>query len=531
MSVELGLALVALAIVSFAFSAFQSRSSAGGGSDSPVHLLLIRALRENGHRLFARIPGLINDTKCGALPLYTHWLLSFVPKSELVRAERYLNPLVNAVHVLVVGVALSLAAPVNSMSPATLIGIVALFALTPQLFHVLSARNFGFSARGIGLLLLTLFFFALYAVEADPRSIPAWAGLVAVSWLVWGFSTFGAQALCLTTLVLLAMGHWFAPVGALLGLVPFIALHPRYSLSYLGYTGRFIAAYRTELAEVYILARRPSIWRDLVRDIWVRLRRDTTAGLRYAYENSVVIAVVLTPVTLIAALSAILGWNASAGPLVGYAGHVALAGTVAAVATSFRPTRFLGEPERYLEAVTPWGSIAGGAAILGWAGLPGLGAVVALFTVLVAVQMVGVRMLARRMGGSKDDLAEVVSAIDRKLGREARVASNNEQLTKLLMRNEWRFSCFLVVGQTYWGMAAGKAFSVFPNVTPEACEHVASEGRINALLLDRSLYENVFSRPPAGLQSIEKGFENDRFILLFLTWLEGEPSAGRLAAG
>ena len=529
MSVVAALAIVGIAIISFAFSALQSRLSAGIGSDSPVHLLLIRGLRENGHRLFHKIPGLVNDTKCGAFPLYSHWVLSFLPKPGLVQAERYLNPLVNAVHVFVVGGALSLTLAGGSASSATIIGIVALFALTPQLYHVLSARNFGFSARGIGLLLLTLVFFAAYAVEADPRSIPAWAGLVASSWLVWGFSTFGAQSLCLTSVILLATGHWSASVGAILGLIPFIAVHPRYSLSYLKYTGRFIATYRTELAAVYILARRPSIWRDLVHDIWVGLRRDTIAGLRYAYENSVVIAVALTPVTLIAALSAIVGWNASAHPLMGYAADVALAGTVAAFATSFRPTRFLGEPERYLEAVTPWGAIAGGAAIIGWIGGSGLGVVVALFAVLVAGQMFGVRMLARRMGGSKANLTEVSSAIELRLGRDARVCSNNEQMTKLLMRNEWRFACFLVVGQTYCGMTPKEAFSVVPNLTREACEHIASEARINALLLDRLLYEDVFVQRPTDLVSIETGFQNDRFTLLFLTWRENEPFAGAVA--
>lgn len=531
MSIETTLAIVGIAIISFAFSALQSRLSAGIGSDSPVHLLLIRALRENGHRLFDRIPGLINDTKCGAFPLYSHWMLSFLPKSGLISAERYLNPLVNAVHVLVMGVALSLILGTGPASSATIVGMVALFALTPQLFHVLSARNFGFSSRGIGLLLLTLFFFAAYAVEADLRSIPAWAGLVAAAWLIWGFSTFGAQALCLTSLILLATGHWCASIGAVLGLVFFIVLHPRYSLAYLKYTGRYIASYRTELAEVYILARRHSIWRDLVRDIWIRIRQDTIAGLRYAYENSVIIAVALTPLTLIAAMSAILGWNAAAHPLIDYAADVALAGAVAFFATSFRPTRFLGEPERYLEAVTPWGAVAGGAAIIGWIGLPGLWAVVALFAAFVVIQMFGVRMLVSRMGGSRDDLAEVSSVIDRRLGSRARVGSNNEQLTKLLMRNAWQFSCLLVVGQTYWGLTPKETFSIVPNLTPETCEHIASEGRVNALLLDRSLYETLFARPPADLESIETGFENERFRLLFLTWREDVPFDGSLASG
>lgn len=529
MPAETALAIAGIALVSFGFSALQSRLSAGLGSDSPVHLLLIRGLRENGHRLFARIPGLINDMKCGALPLYTHWMLSFLPKESLVHAERFLNPLVNASHVLVVGVAVCLLLAGSASTWVTL-GMVALFALTPQLFHVLSARNFGFSARGIGLLLLTMFFLAGYLVETDPQSVPAWVAMVTASWLVWGFSTFGAQALCLTSLVMLATGHWHLPAGALGGLVLFVLVHRRYSGAYLEYTARYIATYRAELAAVYILARRYSIWRDLVHDIWSKLRQNRLAGLRYAYENSVIIAFALTPLTLIAALSALFGWSALAHPLIGYACDVALAGTVVALATSFRPTRFLGEPERYLEAVAPWAAIGGGAAIASWAGLAGMGAVIALFLSMVVVQLWGVRILVRSVGGSKENLVDVSAAIDRKFGRNARVCSNNEQLTKLLMRNEWRFSCFLVVGQPYWGLRPAEAFSNFPDVAPKACEHIVRMGRINALLLDRSLYDHVFVNPPAELESVETGLENEKFRLLFLTWRDAVPAVQAAAA-
>ena len=46
------------------------------GSDHPVHVFLTRRIRKNGFRLFVRIPDLLNDCYCAAVPLYIHWIIA-----------------------------------------------------------------------------------------------------------------------------------------------------------------------------------------------------------------------------------------------------------------------------------------------------------------------------------------------------------------------------------------------------------------------------------------------------------------------
>ena len=68
------------------------------------------------------------------------------------------------------------------------------FALTPQFFHSLSARNFGLSARGIGLLFLTAFLACVAQTALSPVPEFWWVLTIIFGWFVWGFSTFAIQA-------------------------------------------------------------------------------------------------------------------------------------------------------------------------------------------------------------------------------------------------------------------------------------------------------------------------------------------------
>ena len=165
--------------------------------------------------------------------------------------------MVNSLHVGLIGGHRDL--HLSSGGPAAdFAGIAAcLFALTPQFYHALSARNFGLSARGIGLLLLTAFFVAAYCVEALNMPAVSWPALALLGWLVWGFSTFAQQALCILSVLLFLLTGRFVPLaGAVLGLGLFIALHPSYSIGYLRHTFAFIRTYAKELAPIYILQRR-----------------------------------------------------------------------------------------------------------------------------------------------------------------------------------------------------------------------------------------------------------------------------------
>lgn len=516
--------LVAIAaFVSFGLSFAQARINARHGTDHAVHTFLIRRIRENGYRLFVRIPRLLNEAYIGALPLYLHWLFSHIPLRAARAAETLLNPIANAIHVaLVAGIALAFGSawgPSGAALPAVL------FALTPQFYHALSARNFGLSARSIGLLLLTVALFSAWWVESHPEALAAWLMLVAACWLIWAFSTFAAQALVILSVLLgLLWGHFAPAAGTALGLMLFVALHPTYSIGYLHHTLRFIRAYAIELAPVYVLARRPSLWRDLVRDIWLRFRGGWAAGFRYAYENGLLIAVVLNPLLMVVTLAAISGAPSLDGPI-RYAAEVALCGAIAMVFTSFRATRFLGEPERYIEAVSPWIALAGSAVLaqaLGPAAVWGLAAI--LLSVDLA-QIHASRLLSRHLAAKPVDLDSAAAALVARWGSAVRCAGNNEQYQKLLLAHDWRFSYCIAAGHGYCGMTMSEAFEPFPFLRRAALERIVRAYRINSVVLDRTRYETIFADPPPELTAMRVLHESAGLRVLALEWRGGEDPA------
>lgn len=514
--------LIALTAVTLAFclAGIQSFIGAKVGTDHPVHAFLIRGIRENRHRLFIRIPNLLNTAHCAALPLYVHWLLAFFRPAATFWAERLLNPAINAVHTVIFASLAFATATAQGETPGYVATTTLLFALTPQFYHALSARNFGLSARGTGLMLLTLFLLACHGVDAMRNPAPFWLLLVASSWLIWSFSTFTQQALCIFSLLLLLItGRATALSGLALGLIVFVAVHPRYSLSYLRHTLRFIRAYATELAPIYILKRHHSLWRDLVWDIWLRFRQGPRSAVLYAYENTFVIIVLLNPL-LVVALWAKLSQSLPASGLVSFAGTVSLVGAVAVLLTSFRFSRFLGEPERYAEAVTPWAVLAGGHAIAAAWGTTALAALALAFALLDALQLLASKMLQRHINAKGLKIGEIAACVNATAaGEEVRFCSNNEQITKLAMQNPWQFSYFIAVGQDYCGMRATEAFTTFPHLRRDACERVVAAYRITACVLDRSLYEDIFADGlPAGLTSIEQIHQTDVIRVLRLHW-------------
>lgn len=515
---QYGLLSLAIAGCAFALAALQSLMGASVGTDHPVHAFLIRAIRNNHRRFFVRIPRLLNEAYCAALPLYIHWLLSYFRSSAMHWAERLLNPTVNALHVLVFSAIAAWAASRLGLDSSHAVATTGLFALTPQFFHALSARNFGLSARGTGLLLLSIFLFSVYWVEASQDPMLGWAVLIASACMIWAFSTFGAQALVIISVLLLIVSGRLTPlIGTALGLLAFIAIHPRYSFGYLRHTLRFIKTYATQLAPIYILNRRYSIWRDLVWDIWVSVKASPRKGFRYAYENSVLITVFLNPLL---ALALIGHWSSlkTGQGIYTFASDVALCGTIAALLTSFRPTRFLGEPERYVEAVTPWATLAGGHVIAAQFGIGVLFTLIAAFLAINALQLFATNVLVNYIQAKPVRLDAAETAIGQARPSGVRCCSNNEQLTKLLMQNDWDFSYCIAVGQDYCGMRVDEAFSTFPYLRRDACERILHRYRINVCVLDRTLYDTVFDARPAELVQMSTIYESEGLRVLALEW-------------
>ncbi|MGX7927485.1 hypothetical protein ACWPMX_13035 [Tsuneonella sp. HG094] len=490
------------------------------GSDSPAHLFLVRQVRKYG-AFFTRIPDLLNKPALGANPMYLHFLLARLPDRALDFAPYLLNPVANALHVglfALVATVFCRSAGMDEWAPAA---AIALFAFCPQWFHALSARNFGFSSRGTGMLLVTAFFASFAALELG--YLPptwAWVAMTGCAYLIFAFNTFSMQ-------VLLIVGTLLVPIrydathllGIAGGLVLFVAVHPRYSVSYLRYTWRFVRGYAGELAPKFILERRYSVWRDLVWDIPRRLVRDPVAGAHYAYENSLLVAIFLNPLAL-AAIAARFSPLYHAEPAVALATDLALAGMAAMAAISFRVTRFLGEPERYVEAMTAWITLAGFAWVWTVMGTTASMVLGALFALMTAGQVGLSRFLAGRIAFKPSTTDAVADAIRARLPDEnVRLCSNNEQLTKLLLINDWKFSYLIAVGELYCGMTVSETYTLFPNLRKSACERLVRAYRLTVAVLQKDLFDTLFDTDrPDGLIGEDTIFENEAVRVVGFVW-------------
>ena len=221
----------------------------------------------------------------------------------------------------------------------------------------------------------------------------------------------------------------------------------------------------------------------------------------------------------------IAGVLPATGPIA-YAGAVALAGTIAVLLTSFRSTRFLGEPERYAEAITPWATLCGAYALLVRGEWRLLAAASGVFLLLDLMQLFASKLILKHVGKNAVQLDDIASVVRQSLPSGVRFCSNNEHFTKLLMQNKWQYAYCLAVGHDYCGMKLQEAFAAFPHLRRAACERIVSTYRVNACLLDRSVYETLFDAPPPSLRNMTVAYESPRFRLLILDWAEADERAG-----
>lgn len=512
-----GLVFLALAlVVSAGVPYLIVRRLVAYASDHAFHVYLIRHMRENGRRMVTRMPRLVNDEEAEfGYPQFLHWALSWLPDQSTPLAALFLNPVVNGVQVVVTFGALCLAGVSTSFAGAASL----LVAFTPQLFHLANSRGHGLSARPIGWLLVIVQVWSCYFVGVRIHPQLAFPIGVAAGYLIWGTSKFGQQGMVVLSLlwtVLFRSSVMLLEVMAATAL--FVLVHRGYAVRYLRNYAQFLRTYATQWADLMLLSVRPSIWRDLVIDIPRRLRCSVLDGARYAYENTVVIVALLNPLTLVAALL----WlrSVTAPPLVIFCVQATVAGLAATIATSFRRTRFLGEPERYAELVIPFATLAGAWALIERFGVWALAAVAVGYLVLDGVQVASAFRLAaaverRYRGGPSNVVARTRETLRTAFEREpVRFASNQVDLVKRLMAEPWSF---LWIGDTgtYGGIPLREVFDPYPIVRKAALEQMLGRYRVNACLLDKTVYGTLFDGARIPLRPL---FETERYILYRIDW-------------
>jgi len=336
----------------------QSRFS-HAGSDHYYHLGLIKAIKDNKHRFITSYPQIIGE-KYFAYPQFYHWILSFFPQE--VAKDKYwiFSFIINLLQIsffLIFSYSIypSLSLDIPRQTFISISSLV--FIFTPFSFAVWNAKNVGISARGFGLLLGQLYLYSIL-----------WFYLFGnVTFLVISFifvflillsSQFAMQYVILSSPFLaIFFQNISIVISPVLAFLFFYLFMPTICINFVKGQFGHKYLYFKYLAKVFILKARYSIWRDFVYDLWVKLRTNFKRGLIYVYDNPLVSITLGIP--FIPAFLIILALNEDTRVLFfqnacmhGLALSV-LVCLVVFLLTSFRKTRFLGEPERYVEFCIP----------------------------------------------------------------------------------------------------------------------------------------------------------------------------------
>jgi hypothetical protein len=350
-------------------------------SDGYYHLAMARAIRENGRRLPDMHPRLALPHRY-TYPFLYHWILAAVPSAWAERLERVSSAVCDAALVawtwFVAWRALS-AAGVET-APQIALWSAAATAIAPALLRVGGGpRAYQGTPRTLGQLLFAVWSgsLVLCAMESAPGWLPVAAVAVALAGIT---SKFANQAVVFCSILLLASGRWEPCASAAAGYAASVVFTRGRALGVLQGQIAHSVWYFRHLQHRFGYVAAPGLgrwWRELLQTGGRPRLIGAWAMCQRFWPH--VLAVFLFHVPVFAMLAggqagrAVRAAGVEAG-LLAELGAWLTAGVALMLSTSWRPLRFLGEPERYLENMVPlqtigfcWLAVTGGLDWLLWA--------------------------------------------------------------------------------------------------------------------------------------------------------------------
>jgi hypothetical protein len=323
------------------------------GSDQNYHLLIIEAIRQNRNRFILSMPFFVGKNR-HSYPQLLHWALSFLNEQNVLKFGKYITVIMN----LLSSIALYFFSKkildsmgIEDVNPY-LIKIGVIFSFAPISYDLMNAKNVGLSARGIGLFLGQLYCYIQFLYDINHDTILL-LYLTLIGVLIIFTSVFATQFLFFFTILLSILQKDVMYLSPFIIAVLFMLIFfNQYTNNY--FIGQFWHKYiySKKLAKIFILKNRYSIWRDFVFDFWKKLfitittRKPLIDLFKYIATNPIINLMTGLP-SLFFLLFYIKSYQQDKIILLLYI--YIIAGLLTFILTSFRITRFLGEPERYVE--------------------------------------------------------------------------------------------------------------------------------------------------------------------------------------
>lgn len=327
------------------------------GSDHYYHTLIIDLILKHKRKFVFTHDNIINENIV-SYPQLMHWILSFFSKefieknsNKLIIIFSLLSSICFLVFLKNLGIYIELFKNEYYMILASLV-----FYLIPFNYHSGNAKNTGASARGLGLLLGQVLLYLLVLYKLSDNYIYLWLSVIPC-FLSFISSQFATQYVLFYLIVLsISFLDIYFIFVLLSSLALFFLIMPKVALNYFRGQYGHKKLYSQHLASVYILKNRPSIWGDififLPKQIYYFFKRDILRikyKLRdYLNNNSLIILIFQIPLILVIFIYSYYNSfeiNSHEKVLMTFL----LALFLIFLLITFRPFRFLGEPERYLE--------------------------------------------------------------------------------------------------------------------------------------------------------------------------------------
>ena len=324
------------------------------GSDHYVHMLYIKKFKKEGYNFGDPVTSYYNE-KNAVYPLFFHWFIAAFFFGTAEKNPNRINLFIFLMgYIFFNGFCFFY---LENIAPIVYLKLNVVYSLFPFSYLFWNAKNRGLSPRSFGLLLGQVFTYFLIFFLETPSVIP-FLGLSLVSFITLITSQFSNQFIILLCFLLsIIQGSFIYLLWPLFNIGMLYLLFPTLAKSFI--KGQFYHKYNYAkyLAPVYILKLRPSIYRDFIYDFWVKLKNfksEKINTLYYIVTNPLLELFYGFPFLWICFVWVLRNdSDALSSPL----WNIILISLGIFFLTSFRITRFLGEPQRYVEFVIPLISI------------------------------------------------------------------------------------------------------------------------------------------------------------------------------
>jgi len=290
-------------------------------------------------------------------PQLYHWLLSFCENNKINYYNSVLKIFLWCIQGFMLFFLLNISERYlgyNVPIHIAIFGLIILY-LNPFNFDSNNAKNINLSPRLLGVVIGQLFLCFIASYHITEEVIFLFLISIFIPLVIYT-TQFTLQFISIIFLVHIFFFETQIIIAYLLGLLFTVAINIKYFIFYFKMQLQHKTFYSKKLADQFILKVRYSIWRDFIYDFWIKPKNKSF--ILYIYNNPVIQALFGFPLLIFFIINFVSNYEniyyiKNNGKVLLFFVPVLLC-FFAFIITSFRRTRFLGEPQRYLEFSTPF---------------------------------------------------------------------------------------------------------------------------------------------------------------------------------